>query len=106
MQMPDSLQPWLAVLAGGGLGAIYFGGLWWTVRRAMSFRRPAASMLVSALLRMSVALGGFYLVAAGRWERLLLCLLGFVVARAAVTRLARPPAPSGPSAAREIAHAP
>ncbi len=88
--MPDALAAMLALVAGAGLGAIYFGGLWWTVRRAGAFRRPAFSMLVSVLVRMSVALGGFYLVAGDSWQRLLLCLLGFVVARAAVTRRVRP----------------
>ncbi len=75
----------LALLAGVGLGAIYFGGLWWTVRRAGSFRRPALSMLASVIVRMAVALGGFHLVAGASWQRLLLCLLGFVVGRAAVS---------------------
>ena len=88
--MPDALPATLALVAGAGLGAIYFGGLWWTVRRAGSFRRPAFSMLVSVLVRMSMVLGGFYLVAGDSWQRLLLCLLGFVVARAAVTWRVRP----------------
>ncbi len=90
--MPDALRAMLALVAGAALGAIYFGGLWWTVRRAGSFRRPAFSMLVSVLVRMSMVLGGFYLVAGGNWQRLLLCLLGFVVARAAVTWRVRPDA--------------
>jgi len=104
--MPESLLSWTAVLAGAGLGAIYFGGLWWTVRRAASFRRPVLSMLVSVWLRMSVALGGFYVVAGGNWKRLLLCLLGFVVARVVVTWLARSPTPSGAATATEVLHAP
>ncbi|MDQ6684345.1 MAG: ATP synthase subunit I [Pseudomonadota bacterium] len=85
--MPDVSPAALALapLAGAGLGAIYFASLWWTVRRASSFRRPAFSMLASMLARMGVALGGFYLVAGGSWQRLLLCLLGFVVGRAAVS---------------------
>ena len=105
--MPDvlsaALVPALALLAGAGLGAIYFSGLWWTVRRMGSFRRPASSMLASVLLRMSVALGGFYLVAGGSWQRLLLCLLGFLVARAAVSWYVHP-APC--DTATEVVHAP
>ncbi len=104
--MPESALLCLAVLAGAALGAIYFGGLWWSVRRAASSRRPALSMLVSALLRMGIALGGFYLVADGNWKRLLLCLLGFVVARAAVTWLLRPATPSSLAAGTEMRHAP
>ena len=104
--MPEALPALLAVVSGAGIGAIYFGGLWWTVRRAGSFRRPALSMLVSILLRMSLVLAGFYLVAGDSWQRLLLCLLGFVVARVAVTRLLRPAAPSQVAATAEIFHAP
>lgn len=102
--MPDALPAALDLAAGAGLGAIYFGGLWWTVRRAGSFRRPASSMLVSVLVRMTVALGGFYLVADGSWQRLLLCVAGFVGARAVVSWRLRP-AMRGASAP-EVLHAP
>ena len=101
--MPDPLSALLAVVAGTALGAVYFGGLWWTVRRADSFRRPAFSMLVSALVRMTVALSGFYLVAGGNWQRLLLCLAGFIGARAAVSWQVRSAARIG---AIEALHAP
>ena len=33
--------------------------------------------------------GGFYFVGRGHWERLLVCLVGFVMARLIVTRLTR-----------------
>ena len=81
----------IAVLAGVALGLVFYAGLWWTVRRAATFRRPGLSVLTSLLLRMSVTLGGFYLVAGDDWARLLLCLAGFVLARAAVTWLTRLP---------------
>ncbi|MEP7294928.1 MAG: ATP synthase subunit I [Burkholderiales bacterium] len=81
----------MAVLAGVALGLMFYAGLWWTVCRAATFRWPGLSMLASLLLRMSVTLGGFYLVAGGDWARLLLCLAGFVLARAAVTWLTRLP---------------
>ncbi|OWK37357.1 ATP synthase subunit I [Fimbriiglobus ruber] len=79
-----------AALAGGVLGAGFFGGLWWTVTRAVSSPAPAVWFLVSMLLRTGVALAGFYFVAQGDWTRLLACLAGFLAARAAVTRLTRP----------------
>lgn len=66
---------------GLGLGALFFGGLWWTVVRALSSPQPALWLLASKLLRTAVALGGFYEVGGGRWERWLLCLAGFVLAR-------------------------
>ncbi len=74
---------------GGILGAIFFGGLWWTVRRGVSSRHPALLFLGSMLLRMGIALAGFYYVSGGHWERLVVCLLGFIVARLFITRWTR-----------------
>ena len=52
-----SLAPALA--AGLLLGAIFFGGLWWTVRKGVSSKRPALWFFGSMLLRMSIALAAF-----------------------------------------------
>lgn len=91
--------------AGMLLGALFYGGLWWTVRKIASSPWPALWVLGSLLLRMSAAVAGFYLVAGSHWERLLLCLLGFIMARALVAWLTRPPtAQSQP--AQEVPHAP
>lgn len=80
----------LAAGAGFGLGALFFGALWWTVRRGMQSRWPALWFLPSLILRTALVLAGFYLVADGRWQRLLFCLLGFIAARLVCARLARP----------------
>jgi F1F0 ATPase subunit 2 len=85
-RIPDLLTAWLA---GGVLGAIFFGGLWWTIRRGVSSQQPALWFLGSLLARMSVALAGFYFVSGGNWERLVACLVGFVTVRLVVTRLTR-----------------
>ena len=61
----------LALAAGLLLGAFFFGGLWWTVRKGMSAKRPALWFFGSLLLRMSIALAGFYFVSDGHWDRLL-----------------------------------
>jgi F1F0 ATPase subunit 2 len=79
----------LALVSGVSLGAIFFGGLWWTIRKSYSSDIPALWYLGSMLLRSGLTLTGFYLVARGHWERLILCLLGFVAARLIVTRLTR-----------------
>ena len=52
----------LALLAGVLLGTIFFGGLWWTIRKGLSSKQPAALFFFSLLLRMSIALIGFYLM--------------------------------------------
>lgn len=101
--MNETLTLVLAWVAGAALGAMFFGGLWWTIRKGLSSPQPALWFLGSLLLRMSLALAGFYFVSGGHWERLLLCLLGFVMARLAVTWLTRS---SGENLTPETSHAP
>jgi len=105
MLMNEPLTLVLAWVAGAGLGAMFFGGLWWTVRRGALSPRPARWFLTSALLRTSVTLAGFFWVGGDQWERLLACLVGFVMARLIVTRLTRPSADQPPRAL-EGHHAP
>ena len=97
--MNETLMLVVAWMGGGALGTIFFGGLWWTIRKGVASAQPALWFLGSLLLRMSVVLAGFYFVGHGHWERLVACLLGFLVARFAVTYLTRParetPFPSG-----------
>lgn len=88
----------LAWAAGGGLGAMFFAGLWWTVRRGLSSSHPALWFLGSVLVRTAVLLVGFYYVAGGHWQRLLACTVGFITARLVVTRLVHAP--------KEVRHAP
>ncbi|MBE0532042.1 MAG: ATP synthase subunit I [Rhodospirillales bacterium] len=85
--MNETLTLVLALAAGGGLGAVFFGGLWWTVRKGVSSKQPALWIFGSLLLRGILALVGFYFVSGGQWQRLLACLLGFVMARLVVTWL-------------------
>ena len=104
--MNETLSLVLALVTGVLLGALFFGGLWWTVRKGVSSQRPALWFFGSLLLRMSIALAGFYFVSGGHWERLLVCLLGFVAARPIVTRLTRPPVEPRNAPAKEACHAP
>jgi F1F0 ATPase subunit 2 len=104
--MNDFLLLALALVAGLVLGAIFFGGLWWTVRKGISSRSPALWFLGSMLLRMSIVLAGFYLVGHGDWKRLVTCLLGFTIARYMVMRLTRTPIEHPHSPAKEVSHAP
>jgi len=96
----------LALVAGLVLGAIFFGGLWWTVRRGLSAKSPALWFLGSMLLRMSLVLAGFYFVGHGDWQRLVTCLTGFIIARFIVTRLTRTRIENLASIAKEASHAP
>lgn len=50
---------WLGlVLAGVSLGSIYFGGLWFTLRRLKRWRQPFLGMGVSWLVRLVILLSG------------------------------------------------
>lgn len=104
--MNEALILALAWLAGGGLGAIFFGGLWWTVRKGISSPRPQLWFLGSMLLRMSIVLAGFYFVGRGQWQRLLLCLIGFVMGRLIVMRQTRTSSDVPKRPKREASRAP
>jgi F1F0 ATPase subunit 2 len=87
--MNDILNLAPALIAGLVLGGMFFGGLWWTIQRGVNSPHPTRWFFGSLLLRMSITLAGFYAVSNGHWEKLLSCLLGFLLARLLVTRLLR-----------------
>ena len=82
----EAMTLWPALAAGLLLGAMFYGGLWFTVQKGTSSKRAALWFAGSGLLRTGLALAGFYFVAQGDWRRLLSCLLGFVMSRVIVTR--------------------
>lgn len=81
----------LAGAAGVGLGTIFYGGLWWTVRRGVSAQQPALWFFSSLLVRLGLVATGFYFVGGGQLPRLLACLLGFIIARVVVLRVTANP---------------
>jgi F1F0 ATPase subunit 2 len=87
--MSETLNLIPALVTGVLLGLLFFVGLWWTVQKVMSSKRAALWFTGSLLLRTGVALVGFYFVARGHWERLLICLFGFYLSRLIVARLTR-----------------
>ena len=89
--MNEVLNLILALLAGFLLGAVFFGGLWWTVQKGLSSKRPALWFLGSLLVRTGTTIAGFYFVSGGYWERLLICMFGFFVMRQIIVRFTRPP---------------
>jgi F1F0 ATPase subunit 2 len=91
--MNDPLMLVLSAAAGLVLGAIFFGGLWWTLRKSLASPRPALWILGSLLARMSLLLVGLYLVSDGQWQRLLAGLVGVICARFIVVRLTGPADP-------------
>ena len=103
--MNETFRLMVALVTGLLLGAMFFSGLWWTVQKGVSSKRPALWFVGSLLVRTSIAVAGFYFIARGHWQRLIVCLIGFVVARLIVTRLTQ----SGEKSAyltQKVSHAP
>ena len=88
--MIETLRLLFALTTGAVLGVIFFGGLWWTVRKGVSSKQPALWFFTSLVVRMTVVLSGFLLVGHGHWQQLLACLAGFILARLFVTWKTRP----------------
>jgi len=103
--MNDTVIFLLAGCAGLVLGLVFFGGLWWTIRKGLSSTGPAWWFLGSFVLRMGIVATGIVLVSAGDWQRMAGCLLGFFVARLAITWLTRPPLTNQASSIPRISHA-
>lgn len=92
--MSDYFSLLLALAAGMALGLFFFGGLWLTVRQLPTSPSPALLLLASFVGRTALTLVAFYFVMGGRWERLLACLAGFLLARTVLLVWHRSSAPS------------
>ena len=86
----DPLYTTLAFSAGLGLGVFFFGLLWLTVQRIEKSRNPASLMLTSLVLRLEAVLTAFYFIMDGQWERLVACLVGFIIVRSVFVFRLRP----------------
>ncbi len=84
----------LTLALGALIGALYFGGLWWTLARLGRWRRPALALSVSFLARALPALAVFVLLARLGPMPLALALVGFLVMRLALSAWIRPTPPS------------
>jgi F1F0 ATPase subunit 2 len=92
-----SLSTLLAPFVLGGLiGLVYFLGLWETVRRLPEAKSPHRLMILSFAARTILALGGFFLLTDGAWERMAAAVLGFFIVKTVlVGTLGRIPMPPG-----------
>jgi len=77
----------LTLLSGFLLGLFFFGGLWWTTKRALLSKIPALWFLTSLFVRMGIVIMAFYYLSGDHWERALICLIGFIIARTVIMRI-------------------
>ncbi len=101
----DAVWLTLSLIAGGVLGAIFFGGLWWTIKYGLNSSRPALWFFTSLILRSAVVVGGFYLIGQNHWTQLGACLAGFILARLMIARHLRPAQTDDATPVREHPHA-
>lgn len=72
------------------LGIFYFGSLWITVRQLPTTAYPIRLFIGSFIGRMVVTLFGFYLVMDGQWQRVLICVGGFIISRILLIQFLQP----------------
>jgi F1F0 ATPase subunit 2 len=88
--MDDTLHMLLVFTGGLLLGTVFFGVLWLTVRKTVAAKQPPLWMAGSFFLRTGITLAGFYYIGHSDWQRLVICLIGFISARLIIIRLTRP----------------
>ncbi len=71
----------LVLLTGVMLGLSFYSGLWWTTHKVIGDAWSPWWFIASFIVRTSVVMAGFYLVAGPNWRNLLICLCGFLIAR-------------------------
>lgn len=79
--MSDMIGIVVALIVGGTVGILFFGGLWWTIQRGINSQWTALWFIGSLLLRMTAVIAGFYFISQHHWPRLVACVVGFVLAR-------------------------
>ena len=95
-----TLETWqiaASFIAGGLIGAFYFGGLWLTVKRIPASGNPHLLLVSSFFLRMAVTLTAFYALISWGWQAMAAALLGVLLIRQVLIRIKgrkiRQPAP-------------
>jgi F1F0 ATPase subunit 2 len=71
----------IALAGGAAIGILFFGGLWLTVKKSLASKTPALWLIGSFLLRSAVTIVGFYFLSGNDWKKMVVCLIGFIIAR-------------------------
>ena len=87
--MNDLVMTLLVLLGGTCLGILFFGGLWLTSKKMLNSNKPVLWYIGSMFIRTALTLLGFYYIGQHSLKYMLICLLGFIIARFAVVRMTK-----------------
>lgn len=90
-KMNDLTMIFLTLGAGIVLGVLFFGGLWWTTKKGLQSKKPVLWFAGSLIVRLGITLPAFFFISNHHWERILICLLGFILARALISKYTQEP---------------
>lgn len=79
----------ITFIVGLALGIIFFGGLWFTVKKALGTPYAPLWFFGSLMIRTAIILVGFYYVSSEGLPQVASCLIGFVIARFLVFRITK-----------------
>jgi F1F0 ATPase subunit 2 len=102
MEMNEVLGLLPAVFIGIALGVLFFGGLWFTVRKGLDSKNATLIFMGSLVVRMVIVLLGFYYVGADNWQKMMACLGGFLIARIVITRVTKKDRQTKPTIIKEV----
>jgi len=77
----------LSFIAGLGVGAVFYMGLWWTIFMRFSSKHLALWWWTSFVFRILATASVFYFIANEHVERYALLLLGFMLSRKIVINM-------------------
>lgn len=72
------------------LGIFFFGGLWWTVNKAIAAKKPGFWFIGSFLFRTSITVFGFYYLSQESWQAVIFGILGFLIGRYLILHSTKP----------------
>lgn len=84
--MPSPAGAILILTAGFALGILFYGGLWLTIRALPKAKHATLLALASFWGRTVLVVGGLLLAMDTSWQKALICLAGFTVARLLLAR--------------------
>lgn len=79
----------IAFSGGFAVGLFFFGGLWYSVKKAVVSKKPLFWTFGSFLIRLSITVLTFYFLGGEDWRRFLAILAGFMAARFIAIQITR-----------------